>query len=203
MEILDIRILKGPNYWSVNHKIAEITLDTGPYKELFTDKIDGFYETLILHLPGLRDHFCSTGKPGEFLERVKEGTGIGHLVEHIAIEIQSKAGMKVNFGKTVPLDSSGIFKISFEYEEERAAIYASHASVRIAEALFNSQYYDVNIDITALRKIASEDRLNFSTSIIVKCALAKNIPVIRYDSGLFVQTRVWKCSKKNWRSHNG
>jgi cyanophycin synthetase len=92
MEILDIQVLRGPNYWSVNHKVIAVKLNIGKFEKLPTNKIRGFPGRLLRLLPGLRDHHCSRGKPGGFVQRLREGTWIGHVVEHIALELQTVAG---------------------------------------------------------------------------------------------------------------
>lgn len=187
MKILDIHTLKGPNYWSINHKLVNLRLDIGKYEEIPTNEIEGFYDRMTELLPGLHDHYCSEGRPGGFYERVKKGTWLGHVLEHIAIEIQVMAGMNAGYGKTRSTHEKGVYSIVFAYEEERAGIYAAHAALRITEALAEGTEYDLQKDIDQLKSIASEDRLGPTTSSIVNAALARGIPMIRLDKGTLVQ----------------
>jgi len=96
MKLLETRVLRGPNFWSIKkHKLIQATLDIEELEHQPTDEIPGFYERLQALIPSLYEHECSREKKGGFFERVKEGTWIGHVIEHIAIEIQSLAGIPV------------------------------------------------------------------------------------------------------------
>ena len=93
--------MRGPNYWSIRrHKLIVMVLDLEDLEEKPTNKIDGFYQRLEQLLPSLYEHRCSVGEPGGFLSRVKDGTWMGHVIEHIALEIQTLAGMDCGFGRT-------------------------------------------------------------------------------------------------------
>ena len=187
MEILDIRILRGPNYWSIYHKAIVVRLNIGILENLPSNKIEGFYFRLRELMPGLYDHYCSEGKPGGFFERVKSGTWIGHIVEHIALELQSMAGMLCTFGKTRGTGQRGIYNVVISYEVERAGIYAANVAVKIAGALVANTGYELEPDLAELEKIVSEDRLGPSTGAIVSAATARNIPTIRINDGSLVQ----------------
>src|SRR5437763_11743450 len=105
MRIADIRSMTGPNYWSIQiHKIVVMLLDLEELEEIPTNKIPGFYQRLRKLIPTLETHLCGEGVPGGFLNRVNEGTWMGHVVEHIALELQSLSGMNVSFGRTVETD---------------------------------------------------------------------------------------------------
>ena len=99
MKILDIKAMKGPNYWSVNRKhLIVMLLDIEELEQRPTDKIDGFAERLEAMFPTMYEHRCSEGAPGGFFHRLKEGTWMGHVIEHIALEIQTLAGMECGYG---------------------------------------------------------------------------------------------------------
>jgi cyanophycin synthetase len=196
MKILDIHSLKGPNYWSIYHKLINFRLDIGEYENKPTNEMNGFLDRIKQQLPGLYEHQCSEGKPGGFFERVKRGTWMGHVVEHIALEIQVMAGMNCNYGKTRSTNDKGVYSIVFAYDEERAGIYAAHAAIRIADALAKSNDYDIQADVETLRKISKEDGLGPSTAAIVNAAVARQIPVIRLDKGSFVQLGYGNAQRK-------
>lgn len=196
MKILDIHPLKGPNYWSINHKLINLRLDIGEYEDQPTDKIKGFLDRMKQLLPGLYEHHCSEGAPGGFFERVRRGTWMGHVVEHIALEIQVMAGMNCSYGKTRSTNEKGIYSIVFAYSEERAGLYAAQAAIKIAEALAKGTDYDIKSDVNALRKISLEDGLGPSTAAIVNAAIARGIPVIRLDRGSFVQLGYGNAQRK-------
>jgi len=195
MKILDIQVLRGPNFWTIHHKVIVVKLDIGKYEELPSDRIDGFYFRLQQLLPGLYEHECSEGRPGGFLERVKSGTWIGHIVEHIALELQNIAGMKCNFGKTRGTGQKGIYNIVISFEVEKAAIYAINAAVTIADALSNGVLYNIEKDIDHLCRIALEEKPGPSTTAIINAAVARGIPYIT-DNGKLVQFGYGRAQKR-------
>jgi cyanophycin synthetase len=101
MKIREIKVLRGPNYWSIKHKkLIQVLLDLEEMEFRPSNEVPGFYERLHQMLPSLYDHECSEGKKGGFFIRVKEGTWMGHIIEHVALELQSLAGMESGFGRT-------------------------------------------------------------------------------------------------------
>lgn len=196
MKILDINILRGPNYWSLHHKVIAIKLDIGQFEDLPSDMIEGFSERLTGALPGLYDHQCSIGKPGGFIERLRTGTWMGHIVEHIALELQTMAGMRCNFGKTTNAGQDTIYTVAFEYQEEKAGEFAASAAVRIAEAMAAGDEYDIERDVEELKKLYYSEKPGPSTTAIINAALNKQIPVIRLDKGSFVQLGYGKFHKR-------
>lgn len=184
MKILNIRTLSGPNYWTINHRVIEARLDIEEFEDIPSDKIDGFFFRMQSLLPGLEDHHCSEGKPGGFLSRVKSGTWIGHIVEHIALELQSLANMPCYFGKTRSTEKRGIYNVVISYDEERSGIYALNAAVAISESLARGVNYDVSLDIENLKKIAAEDKPGPSTMAIINAAKKRGIPQIRLAGSL-------------------
>ena len=190
MQILEIKVLKGPNYWSVRRpKLIQMKLDLEELEQRPTNTIPGFRERLEKLIPSLYEHRCSEGKPGGFFDRVDEGTWMGHVIEHIALEIQTLAGMDTGFGRTRTPDGEkeGIYYVVFSYMEEDAGVYAAKASVAIAEALINGEDYDLAYDIQAMREIREDTRLGPSTGCIVEEAAKRGIPYIRLNKQSLVQ----------------
>jgi cyanophycin synthetase len=182
MKIEEIRALRGPNYWSIRrHKLIMMKLDLEDLEERPTNKIDGFLERLEKMFPGMYEHRCSEGRAGGFFHRVKEGTWMGHVIEHIALEIQTLAGMDVGFGRTRGTGEHGKYFVVFSYMEEKAGIYAAKASVRLAQALIEGEEYDLQEDIQNMREIREDERLGPSTGSIVEEAAARGIPWIRLN----------------------
>ena len=188
MKILDIKVMRGPNYWSVRrHKLIQMRLDLEETEQTPTNAIDGFPARLEKLFPTMHSHRCSVGTPGGFFQRVKEGTWMGHVIEHIALELQSLAGMECGFGRTRSTGKEGVYNVVFSYMEEKAGIYTAKASVRIAEALIAGNDYDLTEDIQNLREIREEERLGPSTGSIVDEAVARGIPYIRLNKSSLVQ----------------
>lgn len=183
-------MLKGPNYWSVRRtKLIQMKLDLEEKENMPTNKIPGFRERLEQLLPSLYEHRCSVGEPGGFFQRVDEGTWMGHVVEHIALEIQTLAGMDTGFGRTRTPEGEkeGVYYVVFSYMEEDAGVYAAKAAVRIAQALIDGTVYDLSEDIQKMREIREDTRLGPSTGCIVDEAAKRGIPYIRLNKQSLVQ----------------
>lgn len=182
MEIREIRAMRGPNYWSIRrHKLIVMTLDLQEYEQMPTNKIDGFLERLKAMFPGMYEHRCSVGTAGGFFQRVEEGTWMGHVIEHIALEIQSLAGMEVGFGRTRGYGEEGVYHVVFSYLEESAGRYAAKASVRIAKALTENTEYNLEEDIQEMREIRESERLGPSTGSIITEAVLRGMPWMRLN----------------------
>lgn len=183
MKIVDIKVMRGPNNWSgYRKKLIVMKLDIGDWEQCPTNKIDGFGESLIRVLPSLKSHRCSVGVEGGFLERVKEGTWLGHVVEHIALELQSLAGMDCGFGRTRSTNVNGVYHVLFSYEIEKAGIYAAKAAVNLVSKLASHLDYNVGDDIRELQRIFSTEKLGPSSLSIVKEAESRNIPYTRLNN---------------------
>ncbi|MEQ9443022.1 MAG: cyanophycin synthetase [Cyclobacteriaceae bacterium] len=182
MQIKKINVMRGPNYWSIRrHKLIVMTLDLETLEERPTHTIEGFYERLKALLPSLYEHRCSEGTPGGFFHRVKEGTWMGHVIEHIALEIQTLAGMEVGFGRTRGYGEKGVYQVVFAYMEESVGLYAAEAAVRIAEALIAGQPYPLAEDLQKMRELREQERLGPSTTSIIEEAVSRGIPWIRLN----------------------
>ncbi len=188
MKIVEIKALRGPNYWSVRRgKLIQMKLDLEEMEKLPTNKIEGFRENLEKLLPSLYEHRCSEDKPGGFFERVDEGTWMGHVMEHIALEIQTLAGMDMGFGRTRGTGKDGEYYVVFNYMEEAVGIYAAKAAFKICEALIAGNYYELALDIQTMRELREETRLGPSTGCIVEEAAKRGIPFIRLNKSSLVQ----------------
>ena len=188
MKIVDIKAMRGPNYWSVRRrKLILMKLDIEELEERPTNKIDGFLERLEAMFPTMIEHRCSPGVRGGFFARVKEGTWMGHVIEHIALEIQTLAGMECGFGRTRETKTKGVYNIVFSYMEEKVGVYAAKAAVRIAEYLITGEPYNLQEDILAMREIRERTRFGPSTGSIVDEAIARDIPYIRLNDESLVQ----------------
>jgi cyanophycin synthetase len=188
MEIIDIRVMRGPNYWSVRrHKLIVMRLDLQDMEERPSNKVKGFAERLEQMFPTMFQHHCSEGHEGGFFKRVREGTWMGHVVEHVALEIQTLAGMDVGFGRTRSTGQHGVYNVVFNYMEEKVGIFAAKAAVRIVEAIIANQPYDLADDVQRMREIREDERLGPSTGSIVDEAIKRKIPWIRLNRHSLVQ----------------
>lgn len=188
MKIVEIKILKGPNYWSVRRpKLVQMKLDLEEMEDRPTNNIPGFRERLQNLFPTMYDHRCSENSAGGFFRRVDEGTWMGHVIEHIALELQTLAGMDTGFGRTRGTGKNGEYYVVFSYIEADAGAYAARASVNIAQALADAKEYDIQKDIQLLREIREDTRLGPSTGCIVDEAVKRGIPFIRLNKHSLVQ----------------
>lgn len=188
MKVLHIQALRGPNLWSVKRKkLIQMRLDLEELEELPTNKIPGFRERLEAMFPTMYEHRCSEGTPGGFFYRVDRGTWMGHVIEHIALEIQTLAGMETGFGRTRETKTPGVYNVVFSYVEEKVGVFAAESSVRIAQALIDGIDYDLQADIQEMRKIRERVRLGPSTGSIVEEAVSRDIPWIRLGTNSLVQ----------------
>ena len=180
MRILKTQTLRGPNYWSIRRsKLIVIQLALEELTEKTSNEIPGFYEGVVKVLPSLIEHHCSRGHRGGFLERIKEGTLMGHIIEHIALELQELAGMPVGFGRTRETSTPGIFNVVFEYVEEQAGRYAGRAAVRLCKSIVETGTYpaeELKQDLEDLRELYANTALGPSTETIIKEAEARKIP---------------------------
>ena len=188
MKILKVQALRGPNLWSTQRKkLIQMRLDLEEMEQYPTNKIEGFRERLEEMFPTMIEHRCSEGVRGGFFMRIEKGTWMGHVIEHIALEIQSLAGMDTGFGRTRETKTPGVYNVVFSYVEENVGMFAAESSVRIAEALIAGTAYDLEADILKMKEIRERVRLGPSTGSIVEEAVARDIPWIRLGTNSLVQ----------------
>jgi cyanophycin synthetase len=189
MRTLRVNALNGPNFWSIKwKKLIVMELDLEELEEKPTNLIPGFLDRLKKMMPSLEEHQCSEGKRGGFYNRVAEGTWMGHVIEHIAIELQNLAGMDCAFGRTRSTGQKGVYNVVFSYEEEECGRYAAKAAVEIADKLANGEDYNgVDLDVQDLREIRQSHRLGPSTQALVEEAETRGIPFIRLNDASLVQ----------------
>lgn len=193
MNILEIRTLRGPNYWSGYWKyLVVMRLDIGEYEQRPTDKIEGFLERLKELMPTLRLHGCSYQEEGGMFRRVAEGTWAGHVIEHLALELQTLAGMDTGYGRTRETGEIGIYNVVFSYMEEEVGRYAARAAVKLFVHLAEGTPLDemsatLAADVQKMREIREEVRFGPSTGSLVDEAVSRDIPYIRLNDQSLVQ----------------
>ncbi|WP_414586923.1 cyanophycin synthetase [Scytonema sp. PCC 10023] len=191
MRILKIQTLRGPNYWSIRrHKLIVMRLDLENIAETPTNELPGFYEGLVEALPSLEGHFCSPGCRGGFLMRVREGTMMGHVVEHVALELQDLAGMQVGFGRTRETSTSGVYQVVFEYLNEEAGRYAGRAAVRLCQSIVDRGRYpkaELEQDLQDLKDLWRDAALGPSTETLIKEAEKRGIPWMQLGARFLIQ----------------
>ncbi|MFD1509147.1 cyanophycin synthetase [Lacimonas salitolerans] len=182
MRILEHRALRGPNYYS-RYQAIYMRLDIEELEQRPSDQVEGMEERLLAVMPSLYEHRCSVGEAGGFLQRVRAGTYAGHLVEHIAIELQNLVGFSVGYGKTVDSYETGIYNVVYRYRDEATGIAAGVAAVEIAKKLYDSEQVDLQPYIDNLKEVRDANALGPSTGSIVAAARARNIPSYNLTEG--------------------
>lgn len=188
MKIEKIQVLRGPNIWSIRRKkLIQMRLDLEEMEQSPTNKIPGFRERLENIMPSLYSHRCSEGKPGGLFQRIEMGTWMGHVIEHIALELQTLAGMDTGFGRTRETKTPGVYNVVFSYIEENAGVMAAKEAVKLAECVIDDRDYDLQECIFRLKQTRERERLGPSTGSIVEEAESRNIPWIRLGKNSLVQ----------------
>ncbi len=197
MEFLKFLPLHGPNIWTYR-PVLEVWLDIGPLEDSPSNTIPGFYERLTAWLPSLAEHRCGIGERGGFLQRVREGTWPGHILEHVTLELQSMAGMQGGFGKARSTDVRGVYKVVVRSRNEQVSRAAFVAARDLVMAAIEDRPFDVANTLAQLREMVDSLCLGPSTACIVDAATERQIPSIRLTDGNLVQLgygarqhRVW------------
>lgn len=183
MEILDFSVYRGRNIHT-HRPAAKLIVDIGKYEEIPTRDIPGFNERLLDAFPGLRFNTCSLGYEGGFLERLREGTYLGHVLEHVILDIQNTLGFDVKYGKTRLHSPPSTYCLVYEYENEICALECSKVAAFVINCFLEGEEVDFGEFLEYLNNIRLETELGPSTSAIVAEARRRGIPVSRigYES---------------------
>jgi cyanophycin synthetase len=197
IKILRVTHLRGPNIWTYR-PVIEAWLDIGELEECPSNTLPGLNERLTAWLPGLIEHRCGVGERGGFLERLRDGTWAGHILEHVVLELQNMAGMKTGFGKTRSTGDHGIYKMAFRTRDEvvgRAALQAGHA---LLMAAINDTPFDMKNTVAELTELVDRYCLGPSTANIVDAATDRRVPSIRLTEGNLVQLGHGAAQRRIW-----
>lgn len=178
MEILEIRAFDGPSIYS--HKpVIRLRLALRNYAEQPTNLLEGFTERLLALLPGLEEHYCSRGKKGGFVQRLYEGTYLGHVIEHVALEIQILWGYDVAYGKAREIDRNGNYDVIYAYGTKESGILAGKIAFELINALVRKEEFDLTAELGAGKRCIVTKELGPSTAAIFSTAVKRGIPVRR------------------------
>jgi cyanophycin synthetase len=186
LRVSRIRALRGPNYWRLAPVIA-CDVRLGELEELTSIDVPGFCDRLVEALPSLREHPCSRGTTGGFVDRLREGTHWPHILEHVALELQTLAGSDVGFGRVVPSGDEGVWWVIVAYDEEEVGLESVREGAALIRACIGGSPYDVAGLTARLQELYESVRLGPSTAAIVEEARRRGTPVRRLNSGSLVQ----------------
>jgi len=197
IRLLRINYLRGPNMWTYR-PVLEVWLDLGELEDHPSHLLPGFNDRLTAALPNLIEHHCGVGERGGFIERLREGTWCGHVLEHIVIELLNLSGMPTGFGQTRSTSQRGVYRMVFRARDEqvaRAALAEGHALIM---AVINDKAVDVPAAVARVREKLDDCYLGPSTAAIVAAATDRRIPHIRLNDGNLVQLGHGARQRRIW-----
>lgn len=197
ISILRVNHLRGPNIWTYR-PVIETWLDIGALEDTPSNMLPGLYERLITWLPGLIEHRCGVGERGGFLERLREGTWSGHILEHVVLELQNLAGMRTGFGQTRSTGVTGVYKMAFRTREEQVGRTALAIARDLLMAAIEDQPFDLEGQLNILRDMVDARCLGPSTASIVDAATNRGIPSLRLTDGNLVQLGHGAAQRRIW-----
>ncbi len=197
IQFLRVTHLRGPNIWTYR-PVIEAWVDIGALEDQPSNTLPGFYERLTALLPGLAVHRCGIGEPGGFLLRLREGTWVGHILEHVVLELQNLAGMRTGFGKTRQTSVRGVYKLAFRTRQEQVGRAALNAGRDLVIAAIDNTDFDLAHTVAQLRELVDDVCLGPSTAHIVEAATERGIPHIRLNDGNLVQLGHGASQRRIW-----
>ncbi len=190
LRILETRVLRGPNYWA-REPVIRMLVDLGVLEEYPSNLLPNFTDALVALIPTLEDHACSLGRRGGFITRLREGTWVGHIAEHVALEFQNLAGTDVRHGKTRSAGAYGQYNCIYEYREEAVGLEAGTMAVGLVNHLVAPDdpevFFDFAPRLEALIRMAERTAFGPSTQALIDEAVSRDIPFIRLDRHSLVQ----------------
>ncbi|HVS13986.1 MAG TPA: cyanophycin synthetase [Thermoanaerobaculia bacterium] len=198
MRVVHRNVYVGPNRWA-NFPVIQITLDLGVLEEWPSARLgEPFVSALLAALPELHQHGCSYGEPGGFVRRLREdeGTWMGHVLEHVAIELQNMAGAEVTYGRTRSAGEPGWYLVVYDYEQEEVGLEACRVGIELLTSLLPPELrspewtrdgYDWEEERTAFIRFAQRRALGPSTVALVRAAEARDVPWLRLNRYSLIQ----------------
>ena len=197
IQFLRMTHLRGPNIWTYR-PVMEALVDIGALEDFPSNTLPGFNQRLTAWLPGLIEHRCSVGERGGFLQRLAEGTWPGHIMEHVALELQNRAGMQTGFGKAREAGPRGIYKVVIRTRNEVVSRAALQAARDLVMAAIENRDFPVKQVIADLTQMVDRLCIGPSTACIVDAAAERNIPAIRLNDGNLVQLGYGANQRRIW-----
>ncbi len=193
MKLLETRVYRGPNLYGYR-PVIRLTLDLETLEDYPSDKLDGFVDKLLRDIPTLDEHGCSYGEPGGFVRRLRDGTWFGHIVEHVAIELQCLAGTPVTYGKTRGTGEHGVYHVIYSYEDEDVGLRAGENAIEYLRSILPEGFadrrqepFDLQEENESLARLAQRVALGPSTRSLVEEAKKRGIPTMRLNRFSLVQ----------------
>ncbi|WP_338762328.1 cyanophycin synthetase [Massilia sp. METH4] len=196
MKILDQRVLRGPNLYAARPCLLTV-LDLEELHEVGSSDVPGFTDALLALMPSLMAHRCSPGHYGGFAERLRDGTYMGHIIEHLTLELQCLAGTPAGFGRTRRVRGQpGAYRVVCAYKVEEVAVDAFDLALAIVAALAKGERFDLEEPLAALRRTAERNAVGTSTAAVLKAARRRRIPYFRVTENTNLFQLGWGSKQK-------
>jgi len=216
--VLEVGVYRGPHYYS-HTPMVRVQVDLGRLEEFPTNQIPGFADALLKLIPGVGRHRCSLKVRGGFEKRLHEGTWLGHVAEHVALELQTLAGSRAVRGKTRSVKNRpGVYNVMFAYNEEQVGLAAGRIAFELVDSLLPAELqglrgldkiyrfdtggkeaggeFDFERRMDALRRLVRRNQLGPTTKSLVDEATRRGIPVMRLDTQSLIQLGHGKFAKR-------
>ncbi|HKO53681.1 MAG TPA: cyanophycin synthetase [Polyangiaceae bacterium] len=197
MQICALKRLVGPSIWA-NYPVLEAWVDLGKYEDFPSNTLVGFNEKLMRWLPTMVEHRCTIGDRGGFFQRLETGTWLGHVLEHVTLEIQSLAHAPVGFGRARETSERGVYKVAIEVLDFRFGEACLNVAHEMVMAAAEGRDYELPASLRRLRQLADDYCYGPSTQAIVDGANKRTIPSLRLTDGNLVQLGYGKAQRRIW-----
>ena len=196
--IRDLISLRGPSIWTYPPSI-EAWIDIGEFEDYPSNTLPGFVERLKAWLPNMVEHRCNYGEHGGFFRRLDEGTWIGHVLEHVALELMTLGGLPDGFGRTRETTERGVYKLAISNFQDECTKLALELGIELILAAVNDTPFDMAAATEKMRRKVDRKYLGPSTAAIANAAEARGIPYIRLlDDGNLVQLGYGAAMRRIW-----
>ncbi|PUE15873.1 cyanophycin synthetase [Limnohabitans sp. MMS-10A-160] len=186
IQFLRMTYLRGPNIWTYR-SVIEALIDIGELEDFPSNLLPGFNDRLKAWLPQMIEHYCTPGVYGGFFQRLDNGTWAGHILEHVSLELQTRAGMSMSFGKAREAGPRGVYKVVIRTDHETVGRTSLEMARELILAAIHDTPYDVPSAIAKLTDLVDSLYVGPSTASIVEAAYERRVPYIRLNTGNLVQ----------------
>ena len=154
LKIVNLNTIQGENKWHTSKdKLIHMVLDLGKWEDFPSNKIPEFYDNLKKYLPSMQEHRCSKGTKGGFFSRVEEGTWLGHITEHIALELQTLAEYDTGFGRTRGTRKKGEYNVIFNFENKKVGLMAAKEALKVVKSITKNENPEIKNKVQKLKMI--------------------------------------------------
>lgn len=199
IQVLRVQYLRGPGIWTYQ-PVLEVWLDLGELESRPSHQQPGLTERLLADLPGLMAHHCGVGEPGGFVQRLQTGTWAGHILEHVIIELLTRAGLPTAFGQTRSTSRPGVYRMVFRALNEAAARAALKEGHALLMSAIRGSPFDVGAAVQRLAAVIGQHHLQASADGIVAAARRRRIPHLVLHGGQLVQLGQGASQRRIWAS---